>query len=80
MGKKMIVVIIFLAILAVAGYFLYNHFLLGTPAQNIGLIKNLDTNFDTNIFADQKFIDLKDNLGAPIIAGEKGKINPFMKF
>jgi hypothetical protein len=80
MNKKLIFLIIFLALLAIGGYFLYTQLGSGGTVKNGGIVNNLETNFEVKIFSDHKFLGLKDYLAAPVTAGEKGKINPFMKF
>lgn len=80
MNKKLIFLIAFLVLAAIGGYFLYAQLGLGGTVQNLAVVNNSETNFEVKIFSDQKFVGLKKYLAAPVTAGEKGKINPFMKF
>ena len=80
MSKKFILLIVFLVFLAFGGYFLYTKLFLSEMTVGLGPVKNLETTFETGFFSSQKFLGLKDHLAAPLVAGERGKINPFMKF
>lgn len=46
----------------------------------LGVAKTMETNFNVKIFSNEKFNGLKEYVVLPIEAGQKGKINPFMKF
>ncbi len=80
MSKKFIFLIIFLVLFALGGYFLYTKLVLSEITVGLGPVKNLETTFETGFFSNQKFLGLKEHLAAPLVAGERGKINPFMKF
>lgn len=80
MKNKVLILIIVLLFVAVGGYFLY-YKLIGEEAEStIGITKIIDTNFDTKIFSNKKFDGLKEYVALPVEVGQKGKINPFMKF
>jgi len=80
MSKKFILLIVFLVLLAFGGYFLYTKLFLNEITVGLGSVKKIETNFETGFFSSQKFLGLKDHLADPLVAGERGKINPFMKF
>jgi len=81
MNKKIIILIIFLLVLAISGYFLYakliSPFEVGT---SLGVAKPLEIKFETEILAEPKFINLKQPISLPIKVDSRGKVNPFMKF
>ncbi len=59
---------------------MYTKLVLPETPTELGPVKILETNFETGFFSNQKFLGLKEYLAAPLVAGERGKINPFMKF
>jgi hypothetical protein len=80
MKKSAVILIIILLIVAAGGYFLYYKLISGELENTLGVTKITDTNFDKKVFSNEKFNGLKQFVSLPIEAGQKGKINPFMKF
>jgi len=80
MKKRAIILIIILLAVAAGGYFLYYKLIGGETESAFGVAKFVDTNFDMKVFSDEKFDGLKQYVSLPIEVGQKGKINPFMKF
>ncbi|MBU1146486.1 hypothetical protein KKD80_02985 [Patescibacteria group bacterium] len=80
MKKRAIILIIIVVLVAAGGYFLYYKLMSGETENLLGTAKTIETNFDTKIFSDEKFGGLKQFVALPIEVGQKGKINPFMKF
>jgi hypothetical protein len=81
MTQRTIILIVILAVLfGVGGYFLYTKFLTEEVVLSLNVSKPIETNFETKIFTDQRFLDLKQNIELPIKVGSKGKANPFMPF
>lgn len=80
MKKRVLILVVVLLLIAVGGYFLYYKLVSDEVAGTLGITKNIDTNFDTKIFSNGKFDGLKTYIVLPVEVGQKGKINPFMKF
>jgi len=80
MKKRALILIVILFIIAGGGYFLYSMLIIGETESILSAGKTIDTSFDTKIFSEEKFNDLKQNITLPIEVGQKGKIDPFMKF
>lgn len=80
MKNKALILIIVLLFVAMGGYFLYYKLISEEAESTIGITKIIDTNFDTKIFSNEKFDGLKEYVALPVEVGQKGKINPFMKF
>ena len=59
---------------------MYSMLIIGETESVLSAGKTIDTSFDTKIFSEEKFNDLKQNITLPIEVGQKGKIDPFMKF
>ena len=80
MNKKILYLIAALVVFGIGGYFLYTR--LGeADVTAVGqTAKLIETSFKTQIFSDQKFVDLKKHITLPIKVSQKGKANPFMKF
>lgn len=80
MKRGTVIFIIALVLVAAGGYFLYSQLIIGEIAPTPLATKVIETNFATAIFSEAKFDGLKQYIVLPIEAGQKGKINPFMKF
>ncbi len=80
MKKRALILIIILLVVAAGGYFLYYNLVSGEPESVLGVAKTMETNFNVKIFSNEKFEGLKEYVVLPVEAGQKGKINPFMKF
>ncbi|MFZ5363969.1 MAG: hypothetical protein ACOZAG_00585 [Patescibacteria group bacterium] len=80
MKKKFIILIIILLLVGAGGYFLYYNLMSDEIGGALSTVKSIDTNFDTKIFSNEKFNGLKEYVVLPVEVGQKGKINPFMKF
>ncbi len=76
----MIILIILLALVAAGGYFLYSQLIGGEEESTIGTTRTIESAFDTKFFSEAKFGGLKQQITLPVEAGQKGKIDPFMKF
>lgn len=59
---------------------MYSMLMVGEMENISGVGRTIDTNFNTKIFSEEKFNGLKQNIVLPIEVGQKGKIDPFMKF
>ncbi|MFA5128503.1 MAG: hypothetical protein WC445_00900 [Patescibacteria group bacterium] len=80
MKKRALILIVVLLLIAAGGYFLYYKLMSEEVGGTLGITKTIDTNFDTKIFSNSKFDGLKTYVVLPVEVGQKGKINPFMKF
>lgn len=80
MNKKIIYLVVGLAILGIGGYFLYTLLTADEGVVTISASKTINTTFKTEIFSDKKFTGLKNYVSLPVLAGQQGKTNPFMKF
>jgi hypothetical protein len=78
--RKIIIILAVILIIVGLGYFLYSMLLGGETAPTVGVAGVTETNFLTAIFSEQKFTGLKQYVTLPVEAGQKGKIDPFMKF
>lgn len=77
--RKAIIIFVIILIFAVGGYFLYTMLFISTPSVG-GVVGVTDTNFLTAVFSKEKFKDLKEFVPSPVLPGQTGKIDPFMKF
>lgn len=59
---------------------MYSQLIIGEFALTPAAAKIIETNFETKIFSEAKFNGLKQYVVSPIEVGQKGKIDPFMKF
>lgn len=80
MKRGTVIFIIVLALIAAGGYFLYSQLIVGEIAPTPLATKVIETNFDTKIFSEATFAQLKQYVASPVEIGQEGKINPFMKF
>lgn len=80
MKRRTIIFIILLVLVAAGGYFLYSQLIGGEEESTIGAARTIESAFDTNFFSETKFGGLKQQITLPVEAGQKGKIDPFMKF
>lgn len=80
MSKRIIFLILLAVLGGVIGYFVYIKFIMKEEVPSFGVVKKVETNFETKIFNDQRFLDLKQYVELPIKVEAKGKINPFIKF
>lgn len=78
--RKVIIILVVILVIAGLGYFLYGMLLGGETAPTVGVAGVTETNFLTAIFSESKFSGLKQYVALPVEAGQKGKIDPFMKF
>lgn len=78
--RTIILFAILIILLGVGGYFLFTKFMAEEAPSSLGITKKIETEFKSEIFIDQKFLDLKQHIELPIKVDLKGKINPFMKF
>lgn len=59
---------------------MYSQLIGGEMISTVGVVKTIETNFETKIFSESKFNGLKQHVASPVEVGQKGKIDPFMKF
>lgn len=79
--KKIILIIIVIAVISVAFYFVYKNFL-AKKAPSVSVVSTLKvkTGFALEVLEEPKFTALRMYGKLPVVVSQKGKINPFAKF
>lgn len=79
--KKIILIIIVIAVIGVAFYFVYKNFL-AKKAPSVSVVSTLKvkTGFALEVLEESKFTALRMYGKLPVVVSQKGKINPFAKF
>jgi hypothetical protein len=80
--RKIIFIIIIVAVIGIVFYLIYQNFLAETPTPEVSAVPllKIKTGFALEILQDPKFSALVSHGKLPVVVSQKGKINPFMKF